>query len=161
MTRRNLILVGLAVSLIAVAGLVIQKELLLRDGTSMFLPLAPVDPRSLIEGDYMRLRYKISEDVARDQTSIPPDGYLVVVTDQDGIASFRRVHGPATALAPDEKLLRYRFRDYRARLGAEAFYFEEGRAEFFAKAAFGELKVTPSGQSLLVGLRDKDLNPLK
>ncbi|MFX7329222.1 GDYXXLXY domain-containing protein, partial [Acinetobacter baumannii] len=34
-----------------------QKEMLLKEGQLVLLPLAPVDPRSLMQGDYMALRY--------------------------------------------------------------------------------------------------------
>lgn len=159
MIRKHLILVGLGLTLLVVSVMVIAKETQLRSGRSVFLALAPVDPRSLIQGDYMALRYAISNEA--DRADVPPDGHLVLVTDERGVATFRRIDTPATPLAPGELLLRYRRRADRTKLGAEAYYFEEGRADVFANAAFGELKVTSSGQSVLVGLRDKDLNPLK
>ena len=34
-----------------------QKEQTLRDGQLVLFELAPVDPRSLMQGDYMSLRY--------------------------------------------------------------------------------------------------------
>ena len=35
-----------------------QKEQTLRDGQLVLFELAPVDPRSLMHGDYMSLRYR-------------------------------------------------------------------------------------------------------
>lgn len=161
MNRRRLILVGLALALSVVAALVVQKELLLRSGQSVFLELAPVDPRSLIQGDYMRLSYAISNSTHREGGDFPADGFLVVVLDSRGVATFQRIHDPAHPLAPGELLLRYRRRGTFPRIGAEAYYFEEGRDYVFAAAAYGELKVASSGDSVLVGLRDKELNPLR
>ena len=40
---------------------VFQKERILKDGKLILLELAPVDPRSLMQGDYMELWYKISD----------------------------------------------------------------------------------------------------
>ena len=37
-----------------------QKEQTLRDGQLVLFELAPVDPRSLMQGDYMSLRYTSS-----------------------------------------------------------------------------------------------------
>ena len=37
---------------------VYKKEQTLKDGQLILLQLAPVDPRSLMQGDYMRLSYK-------------------------------------------------------------------------------------------------------
>ena len=54
------------VNLIILLGLfnnsILQKEELLSNGQLILLELVPVDPRSLMQGDYMRLRYAISEN---------------------------------------------------------------------------------------------------
>ena len=42
---------------------ILQKEKLLTDGQLVLLELAPVDPRSLMQGDYMRLNYDISNNI--------------------------------------------------------------------------------------------------
>ena len=39
---------------------VFKKEQTLKDGQLVLLHLAPVDPRSLMQGDYMRLNYEIN-----------------------------------------------------------------------------------------------------
>src|SRR5690606_14717090 len=39
---------------------VIQKERTIKEGELVLLELAPIDPRSLIQGDYMQLNYTIS-----------------------------------------------------------------------------------------------------
>ncbi|RJQ16280.1 MAG: hypothetical protein C4560_09865 [Nitrospiraceae bacterium] len=46
------------------------------------------------------------------------------------------------------------------RLGAESFFFQEGHAEYYSTAKYGELRVSNDGDSVLVGLRDKNLVPL-
>jgi uncharacterized membrane-anchored protein len=151
--RRRLALVwgGLALVVVVFLGLVAQKEAVLRDGQPLLLRLGPVDPRSLIEGDYMRLAYEIQA-----QADWPVDGKLVVRKDADGVGHLVRLHMPGEPLAPGEMLLRYRRRRWQTRLGAEAFYFQEGTAGRYANACYGELRVTPSGESVLVGLRDAD-----
>lgn len=49
----------------------------------------------------------------------------------------------------------------RTQIGPDAYFFEEGRAEVFARARYGELKVTKSGRSVLVGPRDGGLVALR
>ena len=50
---------------------VYKKEQTLKDGQLILLQLAPVDPRSLMQGDYMRLSYKeASSDLLDQQTAI-------------------------------------------------------------------------------------------
>jgi uncharacterized membrane-anchored protein len=59
-------------------------------------------------------------------------------------------------LGLDERLLVYR-RSSRGevRLGAESFFFQEGHADRYANAKYGELKVTNSGETVLVALCDE------
>ena len=125
----------------------------------MLLRLAPVDPRSLMQGDYMVLRYALERAVRnRGLTQNRSSGHLVIKLDPDGVASFVRVHGDEP-LADDELLLRYRYRG-SLRLGAESFFFQEGHAKIYVRARYGELRVNPSGDSVLVGLCGEDFKTL-
>jgi uncharacterized membrane-anchored protein len=159
MTRRRLVLVGLVVALGGPLTLVAQKEWTLRHGEQVFLALAPVDPRSLIEGDYMRLAYAVNDEVRAQLASLPPDGWLVVTVDAERRGTFARLDDEMP-LAANEVRLRYRSRHEEVRVGPDAFYFQEGDAELYAKAKYGELRVTGSGDAVLVGLRDEALQPL-
>ncbi|TMH00918.1 MAG: hypothetical protein E6H79_16185 [Betaproteobacteria bacterium] len=55
---------ALAVLLVVNLGIG-QKERLIAHGQAVFVALAPVDPRSLMQGDYMRLNFNVPQDVAR------------------------------------------------------------------------------------------------
>lgn len=145
---------GFALLVAVFVGLVAQKEQVLKTGQPVLLRLAPVDPRSLIEGDYMRLRYAIEAEA-----SWPSDGLVVVRLDANGVGERIGLYR-GQPLGPGDLTLRYRRRRSRTQLGAEAFYFEEGTAAAYAKAAYGELRVAPSGDSVLVGLRDANRVPL-
>jgi uncharacterized membrane-anchored protein len=145
---------SIAMALLLVNVLIAQKERVLATGETVLLELRPVDPRSMMEGDYMALRYRLA-----DQTSPRRSGRMVVTLDARHVASFVRFDDKRP-LQPGEHLLRYRERDGRLKLGAEAFYFQEGHAQRYQGAFYGELRVTPSGDSVLVGLRDKDLGSL-
>jgi len=80
--------------------------------------------------------------------------------DSRGVAEFVRRENN-TALAPGELLLGYRRRGGRVRIGSDAFFFQEGHAGRYAGAKYGELRVHRSGGSVLVGLRDEALQPLR
>ena len=141
----------------AVNFLIVKKEDTLTHGRTMLLRLAPVDPRSLIQGDYMQLRYAIAREIQR--THLNKDkGYIVVSLDENHVAKFVRVHREEI-LQEGEHLLFYRNRG-ELRLGAESFMFQEGDAQLYEKAKYGELKVDVSGASVLVGLRGEDFKPL-
>lgn len=147
------------VILAAVNGLIVHKERILDSGTTVFLRLVPRDPRSLFQGDYMVLTYdianRIPEAELRKQTL---SGLIVISRDDNGVARFERFHSGAP-LAAGELLLRYRRRG-RLRLGAESFFFQEGHASFYERARYGELRVAPSGVSVLVGLRGEKFEKL-
>lgn len=160
MIRQALIVGGLLLVLGATNLQIVQKERLLRDGAPLLLELAPVDPRSLIQGDYMALDYAISRQLL-GQPGWPRDGRIVVAPDEQGVARFVRRHEAGAPLAPGERLLQYRTRNGRVRIGTDAFHFQEGHATRYQAARYGAITVDDSGTSLLIGLRDANRQPLE
>jgi len=134
-----------------------RKEQLLANGRVVLLELAPIDPRSLMQGDYMALRFRMEGDMGRYRDL--RDGYLIVAPDARGVAVFRRIDG-GEPLASGELRIRYRWRNDRPRLGSDAFFFQEGQANLYQGARYGEARVDDSGEMLLTGLRDADLRKL-
>ena len=157
--RRVTVIAGLVLILALFNWSVAKKEALLRDGTPLLIELAPVDPRSLIQGDYMRLEYRIARDIAGNY-EWPRDGQIVVSADEHNVARYVRRHDGSTPLAAGEHLLHYRRRGGRIKIGTDAFFFQEGHAWRYDRAKFGELRVDASGESLLIGLRDEERRPL-
>lgn len=158
MIRRVLMVAGLVLVLGAVGFETWRKERLLASGQALLLELVPRDPRSLIQGDYMQLEYAIARRTAH-AADWPRDGALVVSPDGDGVAQFRRRDG-GEPLALGEAKLTYRIRGGRLQIGTNAFYFQEGQAAAYAAARYGEVRVSPDGTTLLIGLRDATLSPL-
>ena len=158
MTERILFGLGLLLALGGPAAAVLQKELLLRSGRPVLLELAPRDPRSLMQGDYMDLNYGLAGTLPFEETPAKA-GRLVLRNDPRGVAAFVRVHR-GEPLGPGEFLLRFRRHGSRTLIGAESFFFQEGQADRYQPARFGELRIDAGGTALLTGLRDKDLNPL-
>jgi uncharacterized membrane-anchored protein len=134
------------------------RERHLAEGRIVFLELAPVDPRSMMQGDYMALRFKAADDLQRNVKTVE-DGRIVVKLDARAVAQYVR-RDDGSPLAADELALRYRVRDARVKFATNAFFFQEGTARLFEAARFGEFRVAPSGELLLTGLRGKDLEPL-
>ncbi len=56
---------GLLLALVVVNHGIVQRERILSDGHVLLLELQPVDPRSLMQGDYMALRFAITEDIRK------------------------------------------------------------------------------------------------
>lgn len=159
MKSRNLFLwLFTLLGLIVVNGLVLQKEQLKANGQVVFLEFAPVDPRSLIQGDYMRLRYAVSREV--ENNTDKQDGFIVVGLDTNNVAQYMRIYDRQTPLSQNELLLRFRQRAFDVRIGPESFFFQEGHAKYYSNARYGELRVSSSGDILLVGLRGENLQTL-
>jgi uncharacterized membrane-anchored protein len=134
------------------------RERHLAEGRIVLLELAPVDPRSLMQGDYMALRFKAADDLQGAAKPVE-DGRIVVRLDEQGVGRFVR-RDDGTALGEREIALRYRVRDARVKFATNAFFFQEGTAKLYEAARFGEFRVAASGELLLTGLRGKDLEPL-
>ncbi len=158
---------ALGVGLAAAAGLLLvnigiaQKERLIASGEPLFLELAPVDPRSLMQGDFMRLNFSV---LAQAGAPAPRPGaerpLLVLRRDARGIGQFVRVFGAGPALASDERLLELSPKDGRWTVVSDAWFFKEGEAARWQAARYAELRVLPDGRALLVGLRGPELRPL-
>lgn len=143
--------------LVSINFLIYQKEQTLKNGQTILLKLAPVDPRSLMQGDYMVLRYAMTRSIS-NQMLPNNDGKIVVTLDKNNVATFKRFD-KGGSLSSNEHLLAFKNRD-GLRLGAESFFFQEGDAKIYEVAQYGELKVDIFGKSVLVGLRGEDFQPL-
>ena len=139
---------------------VFHKEQLLTDGKLVLLRLAPVDPRSLMQGDYMQLRYQLAQGIHPD--SVGRRGYCVLQVFPDNTTQLKRFQAEKEPLAKDEQLLAYTSRNkWEIALGAESFFFQEGQAKKYEEAKYGGLRVDASGNSLLVDLYDENLKKIR
>ncbi|WP_255440134.1 GDYXXLXY domain-containing protein [Caenimonas sedimenti] len=163
--RRGPVLVLVtAVLVLAAANLSIwQKERLIAQGDKVYVALAPVDPRSLMQGDFMRLAFNVPGAAAGE---LPPLAggrrpHAVASRDARGVAQLSRIARPGEALAAGEFRIELTPKDGRWILVTDAWFFREGEAARFERARFGEFRVLPDGRALLVGLADDQLRPLQ
>ncbi|MFG1301572.1 GDYXXLXY domain-containing protein [Xanthobacter sp. V3C-3] len=150
--RRALFLLASLGVLAALGWSVRGLETLRTAGEVVLLPLAPVDPRSLMQGDYMRLAYGLE----REKIDLgAPAGTVILALDARRIGSFRRIAGTA---GPGEVA----FRVTRSEVGSgvrvepHSFLFQEGHGDLYARARYGIFHVDPEGRHLLVGLADAE-----
>ena len=130
------------------------KERIIAAGETVLLELAPVDPRSLIQGDYMQLRYAIEREAGWREDGTR--GYLVISKGANQVAQFERFYG-GEALSPSEKLVRFHGRPYNTvRIVPDSFMFQEGQADRFRAARYGVFKFDAAGGQVLVGLADAE-----
>ncbi|MFQ1874790.1 GDYXXLXY domain-containing protein [Aeromonas veronii] len=156
-----LLLSGLAI-LAGINATVWRYEYAMSSGEVVLLRLAPVDPRSLMQGDYMRLNYEIAlELTSRDAQTTQNKGSntLVIRLDAHQVASLV-ADGKPDRLASDERLLLVHQSERQWQIGPDAYFFEEGTGEQYEMARYGEFRLQADGKTLLVGLRDEAYQPI-
>jgi uncharacterized membrane-anchored protein len=148
-------------------GLTYQKEMIFRSGNTMLLELAPVDPRSLMQGDYMELSFATEHSVSvKDiQKSAHAAGknpeFVRIDVDTDGVGHTVLWDAPYSSASGGSMRLRYDIDLYGAlRLHPRSFMFQEGLAEQFATAKYGMFRYNEAGDALLVGLADAQKLPI-
>ncbi|MES2319648.1 MAG: GDYXXLXY domain-containing protein [Pseudomonadota bacterium] len=159
-TRLGISVCAFAVLAVANVG-IWQKETVIAEGRPVFVELVPVDPRSLMQGDYMRLGFRLPQDQLRKYAKMPGASRLRAVgkIDARGILTLDHLDTGAP-LAPDEMAIELTPNDRRWTLVTDAWYFKEGDAARWARARYGEFRVDAKGRSLLVNLRGPALEPL-
>ena len=159
------------VTILFFAGLVAKNEWYLRHSKSIFIELKPVDPRSILQGDYMALAYELnlqslkalaeSESDALDQvifnhSSIPAK---VILDSQNRVV--RTILDINNSYAGQRLILKNPENRFQALYPASrSFLFAEGLAQCYEKAKYAEFKVNPKGEAILFDLRGEQLQPL-
>lgn len=137
-----------------------QKETLIAHGRPVFIRLAPVDPRSLMQGDYMALNFEMPPDlqVVLAATSRLGRPSVIATIDMRGVATLTRL-ATAAAAAPIFNEIRIELTPGNGRwvVVSDAWFFKEGEGARWGGARYGEFRVRPDGQALLVGLADENL----
>ena len=144
-------LAGFAAIALAVAAAEAQdglrKSAVVRDGTRILLTMRPVDPRSLVQGDYMAIRYH--RDLEKQLLGIGSPAILTM-NEAGVVQSARRDDG---SLKSNEVLARVHGSAEEPRVAPTSFLFEEGTADTWSKAVLVEARVK-DGALVMTGLTD-------
>ncbi|MCM1129015.1 MAG: GDYXXLXY domain-containing protein [Alistipes senegalensis] len=142
-----------------------QKETLLANGQHVILAMRPLDPRSLMQGDYMTLSFDIENAINRKRYAQPEEnpslhhteGTVIAAPDKNGVFHFVRFDN-GNPLQKQEIRLIYRLKKKGAQIGPGSFFFQEGQGKVFENARFAELRVNEAGETLLACLLDENRN---
>lgn len=149
---------------------------ILNNGTQIILKLAPVDPRSIMQGDYMQLNYELRTTANSlldkgqyDSIKIKQNNryWLILKKDNDGIWNLYAITDNLSEAQellfknPEMVFLSAKLRDDSLDWGANTWFFAEGTAVVYEQAKYGVLRVNQHGTALLEGLLDADLHALK
>ena len=159
---------ALALGLVVLAVLnfgIYRNELFIETAEEVYLELAPVDPRSLMQGDFMRLNYRIVQNLRKEferirsagEIEIPAAGKIVVRLDERRVLFLKGMWN-GEPLAENERLLHYSNRGgWRVHVGSESFFFEEGQGKAYQEARYGVFKLGKDGRTILRALADENL----
>lgn len=152
-----------AAAVLVVANAAIwQKEDLLAHGRPVYVELAPVDPRSLMQGDYMALNYRLGDTLRGQLDHLDTLERPVAVAEVDarGVARLDRLVDTATPFGPTTLRVQLTPKNGRWVLVSDAWFFREGDGQRWEAARYGEFRVMPDGRALLVGLADAQLKTI-
>jgi len=181
---KKILLIVNVVILFVITGFSVTKEESYKKLDSYFyLELAPVDPRSLLQGDYMTLNYDITDkarDFIYDNRTYIYDGeneneveeirelrkladakraYIAVRLDKNRVARYVKI----TKEKADEKdllFIAYKTDGFNVDINANSYLFQEGTGDKYQNARYS--KVVLVGNNLrLIDLRDKDFKEIK
>ena len=153
----------IALGTAATAGMVgygiIGNEHIIATGDRLYIRLAPVDPRSLIQGDYMALRFDLPE---RGRVKDPASRMQAVATlDPQRVAKVLRLEVSPARLAPGEIAIDLKLKSGAWMVASDAWFFREGDGPRFEKARYGEFRLLQNGKVLLVGMADEALQAIR
>ncbi|MGD8189297.1 GDYXXLXY domain-containing protein [Brevibacillus ginsengisoli] len=146
---------------------VVKSEIILSQGTEIKLNLAPLDPRSLLQGDYVRLNYDISDAHTlplpeHNQWGFEQKVRVVLQRDDKGIYILKGltdVNGPSSKI--NEVILNGKRQGDRLEYGIETFFVPEGKGfDVQSHAKFALVRVGSNGDAILETLLDEAGNPL-
>ncbi|NOL52197.1 GDYXXLXY domain-containing protein [Pelistega suis] len=159
------VLIATVITLVGVLGLanysIDNNERILREGQPIILALAPLDPRSIMQGDYMELNFALLNDVDVD---INESRYAYLYLKEDAQGVMQMCHSSAIQEAsvdcPNAIWIKAKRGEWQWRLSTHQYFFPEGLASYFEQARYGEFRRAEDGTILLKQLLDEKLQPL-
>ncbi|MEF9966526.1 MAG: GDYXXLXY domain-containing protein [Comamonas sp.] len=163
--QRRLQWLGLVVGAVLALGLVNWdvrgKEQVIAQGQRILVPLIPVDPRSLMQGDYMALNFSLPFEMREKLKDIVSPSQLVRASiDDQGVATIQGLLTDTSPLEKGELALPLKRLKGQWVLVTDAYFFPEGQGRHFEQTRYGDFRVLPDGRALLVGLADGDGQPV-
>ncbi|MBP8063489.1 MAG: GDYXXLXY domain-containing protein [Acinetobacter sp.] len=180
-----LILAGF--SILIFVGLILKHENHLANSQSIFVELAPIDPRSILQGDYMILNYELYFDTNIDDGTEASSEAVNDLQNWKILALDKHIQNHAHPLSyvlldEQRRVIQTRFDDNFIKAdsqtslrlvlknpsnqlqnlypAANSFMFAEGLEPCYNKAKYAEIKVKENGLALLVDLVDQNLKSL-
>ncbi|CAK7020691.1 MULTISPECIES: GDYXXLXY domain-containing protein [Fusobacterium] len=157
--KKIFVVLNLLLLMIVFGYSVIKEEKNLKKAT-FYIKTVPVDPRSLIQGDYMVLNYDIAES-ARMEIGNIRKGYIRIKINDLKIAEFIRIDEEYLPPSNNEISIQFQKNGSNIDIGVNSYLFQEGTGNKFQKAQYAEVIELKNGKLRLKNLLDKDFIKIK
>ena len=157
--KKIFVVLNLLLLMIVFGYSVIKEEKNLKQKT-FYIKTAPVDPRSLIQGDYMVLNYDIAES-ARMEIGNIRKGYIRIKINDLKIAEFIRIDEEYLPPSNNEISIQFQKNGSNIDIGVNSYLFQEGTGNKFQKAQYAEVIELKNGKLRLKNLLDKNFIKIK
>lgn len=157
--KKLLVMLNLILLIVAFGYSVIREENNLKKNT-FYIKTSPVDPRSLIQGDYMVLNYNITDSARIEAVNIRK-GYIRIKINDLKIAEFIRVDKEYVPPSNNEISIQFQKNSSNIDIGVNSYLFQEGTGNKFQKAQYAEVIELKNGKLRLKSLLDKDFKIIK
>ena len=186
-------IIPLCLALLSIAvflGLIFKNEWHLKHSQSIYVRLQPVDPRSILQGDYMRLNYQLyfapqnsilenTDQQNTNQQNINQEDHIFsghyfdqIIQNKSSIVTYveldpqRRVIHTSFEPLQNVQIQRLVLQNPNNRYtmlypASESFLFAEGLAECYQQAEYAEFKVDEQGNAILTALKGGQLQDLE
>ncbi|UYI78420.1 MAG: GDYXXLXY domain-containing protein [Fusobacterium varium] len=157
--KKIFVVLNLLLLMIVFGYSVIKEEKNLKKAT-FYIKTVPVDPRSLIQGDYMVLNYDIAAS-ARMEIGNIRKGYIRIKINDLKIAEFIRIDEEYLPPSNNEISIQFQKNGSNIDIGVNSYLFQEGTGNKFQKAQYAEVIELKNGKLRLKNLLDKDFIKIK
>lgn len=132
--KKIFVVLNLLLLMIVFGYSVIKEEKNLKKAT-FYIKTVPVDPRSLIQGDYMVLNYDIAAS-ARMEIGNIRKGYIRIKINDLKIAEFIRIDEEYLPPSNNEISIQFQKNGSNIDIGVNSYLFQEGTGNKFQKAQY-------------------------
>lgn len=138
---------------------VYKQEKIKRNGDRIILQLAPVDPRSLLQGDYMILRFELTDNLYRldIEDEYKDGGYAIINKTKEGFYALEKVsHEWQEGSIEFTGNLKGNYS-----IGADSYFFQEGTGDIYSRARYAQLYLYGKGKVRVEALLDRNMKVIE
>lgn len=162
-TKLLMILLVIGLQLVLIGAQIAKSEYILATGDLIKLELQPLDPRSLIQGDYVILSYSITPIELNENVKQNDKVQVILSPNEEGVYKYTGVYkhkgefNKEYRMTDTDVMINARYNGWNGLIyGIESFFVPEGTGrEVERNARYAYVKVASNGDSILIELTEE------